>query len=69
MGESERDRSIQFSAHHPVGFVDVTIYELVPDGKGIKTFGLASFPLADLPHIANTLMDLVDRAEGEGENV
>ena len=32
MSESERDQSIQFSIDHPVGVVDVTIYELLPDG-------------------------------------
>jgi hypothetical protein len=69
MSESERDQSIRFSIHHPVGVVDVTIYELLPDGKGIRTFGLASFPLAHLPRIADTLIDLVEGTELEGENV
>jgi hypothetical protein len=69
MAKSERDQSSQFGIHHPVGVVDVTIYELLPDGKGIKTFGLASFPLADLPDIADTLIDLVEGTEAEAENV
>jgi hypothetical protein len=69
MGKPERDQSNQFSIDHPVGVVDVTIYELLPDGKGIRTFGLASFPLANLPQIADTLIDLVEGTELEGENV
>jgi hypothetical protein len=69
MSESERDQSIQFSIDHPVGVVDVTIYEVRPDGSGVRTFGLANFPLADLPHIADALIDLVEGTELEGENV
>jgi hypothetical protein len=69
MGKPERDQSNQFSIDHPVGVVDVTIYELLPDGKGIRTFGLASFPLANLPQIADELIDLVEGAEmEEGHN-
>jgi hypothetical protein len=69
MRKSERDQLNQFSIDHPVGVVDVTIYELLPDGKGIKTFGLGSFPLANLPQIADALIDLVEGAEMEDQNV
>jgi hypothetical protein len=68
MGKPERDQSNQFSIDHPVGVVDVTIYELLPDGK-VRTFSLASFPLANLPDIAAELIDLVEGTELEGENV
>jgi hypothetical protein len=69
MSESERDQSIRFSIHHPVGVVDVTIYKVLADGKGIRTLGLASFPLANLPDIADELIDLVEGAEmEEGHN-
>ena len=63
MSESERDQSIQFSIDHPVGVVDVTIYEVLADGKGIRTLGLASFPLANLPDIADELMAFIADAE------
>jgi hypothetical protein len=69
MRKSERDQLNRFSIDHPVGVIDVTIYELLPDGKGIRTFGLASFPLANLPQIADALIDLVEGTELEGENV
>jgi hypothetical protein len=69
MGKSQRERTTRFCLDHPVGVVDVTIYELLPDGKGIRTFGLASFPLAHLPDIGDALIDLVEGTELEGENV
>jgi hypothetical protein len=69
MGESERPRTTRFGVHHPTGVVDVTIFEVGPDGKGVRTFGLANFPLAHLPDIADALIDLVEGAEMEDQNV
>jgi hypothetical protein len=69
MGEWHPERTTRFGVHHPAGVVDVTIYELLPDGKGSKTFGLTGFPLAHLPQIADTLIDIVEGTEVEGENV
>jgi hypothetical protein len=69
MGKSQRERTTPFGADHPTGVVDVTIYEVLPDGSGIKTFGLASFPLAHLPDIADALIELVEGAEMEDQNV
>jgi hypothetical protein len=66
---SRSERITRFGLDHPTGVVDVTIYEVLADGKGIRTLGLASFPLANLPDIADELIDLVEGAEmEEGHN-
>jgi hypothetical protein len=69
MANFKRERTIRFGNDHPAGVIDVTIFQLLPDGKGVRTLGLANFPLADLPHIADALLDLVEGAEVEEQNV
>jgi hypothetical protein len=69
-GSSRSERNTRFGVDHPAGVVDVTIYQVLADGKGIRTLGLASYPLANLPDIADELIDLVEGAEmEEGHNV